>query len=100
MKIIRSGSRSAIKDPQESPGWKGNVFYPDGPTGHGFGIAILPDGRVWFPMVKEIGEKVQATIQEPSYPLQEPVPKFQEVHRERASAKNSNFGTTRIGNTF
>jgi hypothetical protein len=56
-----------------SNGWRGNVYYPDGPDGNGFGIEILPDGRVWFPMLKADNDKVQKASLETCQPLQETV---------------------------
>lgn len=56
-----------------SNGWKGNVYYPDGPDGNGFGIEILPDGQVWFPMLKTDNDKSQKVASETSQPLQESV---------------------------
>lgn len=65
--------RSKVKDLKDAPGWKGNVFYPDGPDGNGFGIEILPDGRVWFPMLKADNDKVQKASPETCQLSQEPV---------------------------
>jgi hypothetical protein len=67
LKIMRYGSRPAIKDPQESPGWKGNVFYPDGPTGAGYGILIKPSGDVVFPMVPADGKKTPGPVENKTY---------------------------------
>ena len=65
--------KSKYKGPKEATGWQGNIFYPDGPDGSGFGIEVLPDGRVWFPMLKADQEPTPNIYPETSQPLQEPV---------------------------
>ena len=58
-----------IKELKEPSGWQGNIFYPDGTDGQGFGIEVLPDGRVWFPRLNTAEEKTQLSSQEPGSPL-------------------------------
>jgi hypothetical protein len=61
-------------------GWKGNVFYPDGVNGRGFGIDVAPDGRVWFPMVEADSEPTPKTTLETSQGEQELVAIHKAVH--------------------
>jgi len=55
------------KEIKEPSGWQGNIFYPDGPGGQGFGIEILPNGRVWFPCISSVGKNIQGMRQESKY---------------------------------
>lgn len=65
---------------KEVSGWKGNIFYPAGLDGNGFGIEVLANGRVWFPMVKTDSEPTQQTILETGQVWQEPVAGQKVVH--------------------
>lgn len=56
-----------VRDQKEPGGWLGNIFYPDGFHGSGFGIEALSDGRVWFPAIKPIGEETKVS----NYPGQD-----------------------------
>jgi hypothetical protein len=58
-----------IKGLKEPSGWQGNIFYPDGTDGQGFGIEVLPNGQVWFPRITSVEEKNQLSVQEPGSPL-------------------------------
>jgi len=72
--------RSTLKESPDPSGWKGNVFYPDGIKGHGFGIEIAHGGRVWFPIVKADSEPTQHTTQETVQHWQEPVASHKRIH--------------------
>ena len=58
-----------IKELKEPSGWQGSIFYPDGTDGQGFGIEVLPNGRVWFPRFTSAGEKTQPLFQQSGSPL-------------------------------
>jgi hypothetical protein len=58
-----------IKEIKEPSGWQGNIFYPDGTDGQGFGIEVLSNGRVWFPRITSAEEKTQSSVQEPGSTL-------------------------------
>lgn len=45
----------------DPPGWRGNVYYPSGTAGSGFGIEVLPTGKVWFPRVETGNSEEQNT---------------------------------------
>ena len=59
------------KDLKEPFGWHGNIFYPDGTDGQGFGIEVLPDGRVWFPRLNKAEEQTQPLFQRSGSPLED-----------------------------
>jgi hypothetical protein len=56
--------KSNIKEIKEPSGWQGNIYYPDGSGGKGFGIEVLPNGQVWFPCIDLTKEITQPSFQE------------------------------------
>jgi hypothetical protein len=56
--------KSNTEQQKDPAGWKGSVYYPDSKNGCGFGIEVLPDGRVWFPMIKPDAEKSPTSLSE------------------------------------
>jgi hypothetical protein len=76
MKITCPKSSPEKKEP---PGWKGKAFYPNGFGGDGFGISVLPNGSVSFPVIKTDLAKAQEGPQKRAYPLAEHVSTPKEV---------------------